>query len=286
MTTVQAAGGVVVRRGPEVVLVHRPAYDDWTLPKGKLESDENEMQAAIREVSEETGLSCLLGPALGTIGYVDARGRDKTVRYWAMAATTDALEPTNEIGDARWVTLEDAYREMTYERDREVLARAAALLPVDPGPVFLVRHAKAGDRAKWEAPDELRPLTRSGRAQAEALVELLAGHRPAILVSSPYVRCVETLEPLGTALGLSVQHHDALAEGASVREAVDLLAASAIFGPAVACTHGDVQQGVVESLDAAGVPLSGPLGFAKGSTWELAFEAGRIASGRYLPPPG
>jgi len=284
VTTVEAAGGVVLRNG-HVALVHRPAYDDWTLPKGKLEPGEGRLQAAVREVGEETGLRCFVGPALGTIEYVDAHGRDKTVHYWAMVATTDALAPTKEVDDARWLPLDGAPGQLTYERDRDVLARAVSLLPFGPVPVFFVRHAKARDRDKWEPPDELRPLTRPGRAQAEALAGLLAERRPVVLVSSPYVRCVETLEPLGAALGLPVQDSDALAEGASADEALALLAAAATFGPAVACTHGDVQQAVISSLAEAGVPLSSPLHFAKGSTWELTLERGRFTSGHYISPP-
>ena len=282
--TVEAAGAVVVRNG-RVALVHRPAYDDWTLPKGKLEPGEDLLQAAVREVGEETGLGGLLGPSLGTIAYVDAQSRDKTVHYWAMAATRDVLTPTNEVDDARWVPVSEASGRLTHERDREVLARAVALLPSAPVSVFLVRHAKAGNRDKWEAPDELRPLTKPGRAQAKALVELLGERRPALLASSPYVRCVETLEPLAERSGLPVQHAHELAEGASAGEALGVLAAAATFGPAVTCTHGDVQQAVVESLAESGASLTHPLRFAKGSTWELAFEGGRFTGGRYLPPP-
>jgi 8-oxo-(d)GTP phosphatase len=284
VTSVEAAGGVVFRNG-HVALVHRPMYDDWTLPKGKLEPGEDRVEAALREVAEETGLGCLVGPALGTIEYVDARGRGKTVHYWAMAATTEALAPTKEVDAARWVPLGDAPGQLTYERDRDVLACAAALLPSDPVAVFFVRHAKAGDRDKWDAPDELRPLTRPGRAQAEALAGVLAKRHPVVVVSSPYVRCVETLQPLGATLGLPVQDADALAEGASAEEALALLGAAATFGPAVACTHGDVQQWVIESLAETGVSLSSPQRFAKGSTWELALERGRFMSGRYIPPP-
>ena len=282
--TIEAAGGVVVRNG-RVALVHRPAYDDWTLPKGKLEPGETRLAAAVREVAEETGLRCLVGPTLGSIEYVDARGRDKTVYYWAMAATGDVLAPTKEVDDARWVRLADAAEQLTYERDREVLARAAALIPSGAVSVLLVRHAKAGDRDRWDAPDELRPLTKSGRAQAEALVGVLMERDPAVLASSPYIRCVETLEPLAEACGLPVQHAGQLAEGAPTDEAVELLAAAATFGPAVACTHGDVQHEVIDAIEQAGGRLPRPLRFAKGSTWELTHDGGRFTRGRYLAPP-
>jgi 8-oxo-dGTP diphosphatase len=124
---VRAAGGVVLRRGPagklETVLVHRPAYDDWTLPKGKLLEGETEEEAAVREVEEETGLRCELGRELGTTSYRDARGRQKTARYWEMTPVEGELGPTNEIDEARWVPLDDAAGVLTYARDRELLER-------------------------------------------------------------------------------------------------------------------------------------------------------------------
>jgi ADP-ribose pyrophosphatase YjhB (NUDIX family)/phosphohistidine phosphatase SixA len=290
VTSIQAAGGVVVRRsgsgGHEVVLVHRPSYDDWTLPKGKLEPGEDLLQAAVREVREETGLGCLLGPGLGTVEYLDAHGRDKTAHYWAMAATNDGLAPTKEIDDARWVPCEDAASQLSYDRDRDVLSRAAAALPGDrPITVFLVRHAKAGHRDRWEGPDELRPLTPPGRAQAGALVPMLASSSPVVLVSSPTARCVQTLEPLGEACGLPVQQQEALAEGVAPESSLALLEAVGTLGTTVASTHGDVQENMIESLEAAGVPLSRPLRFDKGSTWELVLEDGRFTAGTYVPPP-
>jgi 8-oxo-dGTP diphosphatase len=124
---VRAAGGIVWRRGrrgPEVVLVHRLAYDDWSFPKGKLERGEDETSAALREVQEETGLRVRLGDDLGTIAYRDARDRPKIVRYYEMRATDgEPLRPANEIDDARWVPLDRASDELTYDHDRKILAR-------------------------------------------------------------------------------------------------------------------------------------------------------------------
>jgi 8-oxo-dGTP diphosphatase len=122
---VQAAGAVVWRRSPagevEVLLVHRPRYDDWSLPKGKLDPGEDHATAALREVEEETGLRGELGPELPSTSYVDRRGRSKSVRYWAMAAAGGSFTPTDEVDEAVWLPVGAAKERLTYERDRSVL---------------------------------------------------------------------------------------------------------------------------------------------------------------------
>jgi 8-oxo-dGTP diphosphatase len=128
---VRAAGGLVSRRGAdgavEILLVHRPAYDDWTFPKGKLEAGEREEDAAVREVEEETGLRCRLERELATTRYRDARGRPKTVRYWLMTPVDGTLAAANEVDEARFVAVAVAHGLLTYERDRELLDRLGAL---------------------------------------------------------------------------------------------------------------------------------------------------------------
>jgi 8-oxo-dGTP diphosphatase len=122
---VRAAGGLVRRRGAngvaEILIVHRPAYGDWSFPKGKLEPGEQEEDAAVREVEEETGLRCRLERELATTRYRDARGRPKTVRYWLMAPVDGTLAAANEVDEARFVALAVADEMLTYERDRELL---------------------------------------------------------------------------------------------------------------------------------------------------------------------
>lgn len=124
---VRAAGGLVWRRGaggPELVLVHRPAYDDWSFPKGKLHEGESEIEAALREVEEEIGVRCAVGRELGSISYVDGKGRPKTVRYWEMSlAEGDTLQPANEVDEARWTSVAMARQMLTYEHDRRLLDR-------------------------------------------------------------------------------------------------------------------------------------------------------------------
>jgi 8-oxo-dGTP pyrophosphatase MutT (NUDIX family) len=128
--TVQAAGGVVSRHGPggalEVLLVHRPRYDDWTIPKGKLEPGETHEQAARREVLEETGVDCELGRELPSTSYRDRKGRPKTVRYWAMRPLAGEPVPSREVDELRWASLDEAARLLTHDHDGGVLRAFAA----------------------------------------------------------------------------------------------------------------------------------------------------------------
>jgi 8-oxo-dGTP diphosphatase len=127
---VRAAGGVVSRRAEggavEVLLIHRGARRDWSFPKGKLEAGETDEACALREVEEETGLRCVLGPELPPVSYHDRRGRAKVVRYWAMTAPTGEAEPRHEVDAVRWLGIGAAESLLTYPRDRELLAAFAA----------------------------------------------------------------------------------------------------------------------------------------------------------------
>src|SRR5579859_2106425 len=125
MRTVQAAGGVVTRTGAggeiEVLVVHRPRYDDWTLPKGKLDPGETHADAAVREVEEETGLRCSLERELRGAEYVDSRGRPKKVRYWHMQPLAGAFTATDEVDEIRWVPLPQVAALLSYDRDVAVV---------------------------------------------------------------------------------------------------------------------------------------------------------------------
>jgi 8-oxo-dGTP pyrophosphatase MutT (NUDIX family) len=126
---VHAAGGVVWRRGEQgelqIALVHRPRYDDWSLPKGKLDPGEGFEEAALREVEEETGMRCELGRFLGETTYRDRKNREKLVRYWAMEAGDGDFSPDDEVDQLRWVALGDAPAMLSYDFDRELVERVA-----------------------------------------------------------------------------------------------------------------------------------------------------------------
>jgi 8-oxo-(d)GTP phosphatase len=230
---VRAAGGVVRRVGPngvEVLLVHRPRYDDWTFPKGKAHQGESDEETALREVEEESGIRAGLGVELPSSRYRDSRGRDKVVRYWTMQPESGSFEPHGEVDAIEWLPVAEAESLLSYDRDVEVL-RAV------PPPILVVRHASAGDRDEWDGDDARRPLDERGRRQAEALVDHLAGFEIDRMVSSPFGRCVQTVEPLASARGLDVELSDELAEGAGperVHERLLGLAGDA----AVVCGHG------------------------------------------------
>jgi len=150
--------------------------------------------------------------------------------------------------------------------------------------LFLVRHSRAGSRDKWDGPDEARPLSKAGRRQALAVTEKLETEPITSIVSSPYVRCTQTVEPLAERLGRSVQKSNALAEGAPVEDIRELLDKS-VRETSVLCTHGDIVEQILGELRARGIKLKKPVRFAKGSIWELEVNNGTFTRAKYHPAP-
>ena len=151
--------------------------------------------------------------------------------------------------------------------------------------VHLIRHAKAKNRLTWEEDDGLRPLTKRGRREAQAIAERLGDEPIARLVSSPSVRCLQTLEPLAVALDLPIETTDLLAEGADGERAVDLLLSLSGAGPIACCTHGDVLFAVLEVVASSGVTLDGPHAAPVASTWVLLVEDGRFVRASFVDQP-
>ena len=282
---VRAAGGIVMLpdgEEPRIALVHRPRYDDWTFPKGKLHDGELEEQAALREVEEETGLRCRLGAPVDAVTYTDRSGRPKVVQYWTMTPDGGTFRPNAEVDELRWVGADEAMALLTYGHDRDLLR--SVLAPRTRSPVYLVRHAKAGVRELWEGPDEERPLTRRGRRQADRLVERFEGLEIERIVSSPFSRCLQTVEPLARARGLEVETADELAEGADPERPIEFIRRLEP-APTVLCGHGGEIDAVVRTFEDEGAKVEGSRGLAKGSVWVLEREDGSVVSARYLPAP-
>ena len=281
---VRAAGGVVLRGAddPRVLVVHRPTYDDWSLPKGKLDPGETWQQAAVREIHEETGVTARLGVELSPTRYTDRHGRAKVVRWWRMhPVDAHDRDPDDEVDAVRWLTPDEAHDRLTYASDRDLVTEA--LRRQHDRAVLVVRHAHAGDREPWDGDDRRRPLSPTGMAQATGLVRQLAPYHVARVASSPLVRCVQTVEPLARERGLTVASEDQLAEGADPPGTWTLLAEAGTG--TVLSSHGDVIGAVVHRLRDLGV-VDGDARWPKASTWVVEIDdRGRPCAADHLPAP-
>jgi phosphohistidine phosphatase SixA len=245
--------------------VHRPRYEDWSFPKGKADKGETDEETALREVEEETGFTCALGQELPSTTYRDSAGRPKVVRYWTMRIVSGSFEPHKEVDAIRWERRDEAAATLSYDRDREVLR---AVRP----PLLVIRHASAGHRGGGPGDDSLRALDELGRRQAAALVDQLAPFEIERIISSPFVRCVQTVEPLAAARGLEVEVGHEVAEGVDLRRVRALLAELAGTATA-ACGHRQQIE-----------PLFGKT--KKGATIVVEVARGELGELGRLPPPG
>ena len=305
---VLAAGALLWRPGPggpEVALVHRPKYDDWSLPKGKADKGETRPETAVREVLEETGHTIALGRPLPDQRYpvtgADGLRRDKLVRWWVAEvgpATHDGagveqpaarLALESEIDAVEWVPVGDVPARASRPADVDLVARWRTG-PQRTRAFILLRHANAVARRNWDGPDAERPLTPRGQVQAAALPGLLSAYGVSRLISSPAARCVQTLTPYADG---PTPHHpielDAAFDEVDVEEAgpalvalLDAPGASQVTAPAlsgtVVCTHrptlGPLLAALAERTDG---PL--PAGrLAKAGMHVLHVAAGRVVA--------
>lgn len=204
---VRAAGAVVWRpgaRGPEVALVHRPRYDDWSYPKGKCERGEHVLLGAVREVEEETSLRIVLGRPLRPLVYRSG-GRPKRVGYWvARAASSAGFVPGSEVDEVAWLPASAARERLSYQRDVRLLDEFLAG-PARTVPFIVLRHATAGRKAASRVADLARPLDAQGTQDAKLLAALLGCFAPTRVVSSAAERCVATVRPFAAAAGVPVE---------------------------------------------------------------------------------
>jgi phosphohistidine phosphatase SixA/8-oxo-dGTP pyrophosphatase MutT (NUDIX family) len=286
--SIMAAGGIIHRENGDgkrtFLLVHRPRYDDWSLPKGKLNRREGFLEAALREVREETGIQGKRPVDVGSVGYETDAGNRKVVRWWHMEMVGGKFRPNREVDDIAWLTLKKATNRLEYTNDRKVLIRADTLAN-DPSysKIYLVRHARAVRRSQWNDKDRKRPLVRRGRNQAIDLAVRLKAHPVSRILSSDSQRCVQTAKPLVNAIRMPDVLDRRLRAGAGTDGVLELF--RQLQGEsAVVVTHGEVIGPVMEQLAKGGVDLDGPMQWKKGSVWVLEARKGRVRSGRYIPP--
>lgn len=281
-----AAGGVVWRRGRsdiEFLVVHRPRYGDWTLPKGKLNDGESLMQAAFREVVEETGYRCRIGPELSTTEYLTQNGNNKTVHYWAMEACKGEFVPNNEVDKAEWLDARDAIVRLSYEHDRRLVTDLPEGIKHEPDRVWLVCHAEASSSADWDADEWLRPLSPAGKAQAKELATLLRWQASGALLSSSSARCQDTLKPLSKKLDLSVATSEALEEGASAKSGLALV--EEVPPGSVLSTHEDVVPAILDRAEGRGMEVRSGRDCEPASIWMIERESGSLETATYFLPP-
>lgn len=289
--SIPAAGAVLWRRAGDelqLALVHRPRYDDWSFPKGKLEPGESMPHAAVREVAEETGHAARLCGQLCDIHYEVPDG-PKTVRYWSAEAGKGDFAPNQETDELRWCSPAEAAGLLSYARDVDVLDRFTAV-GVPDSMVLLVRHAKAGSRTQWDGDDDLRPLSGTGHEQARHAAELLTLFAPDRLASAPLVRCRDTLAPLAALLdGAPVADEPLLGEEgywADPAAGLTRLRELAAYpGVTVVCSQGGVIPDLVSTLVSAdGLALgSDDFPARKASTWVLGFVDGALRTVDHHP---
>lgn len=286
---IAAAGAVVWRPGRgsvEVAVVHRPRYDDWSLPKGKLDPRESIREAAWREVAEETGARVALGRFLMRTRYPVGDDR-KVVDYFAARYVSGSFVPNDEVDELRWLPVDEAAEVVDY--DREVLT-AFTELPADLTTLLLVRHAKAGSRAEWQDADELRPLSANGRKQLDGVRTMGRVCGADRVFSAPLVRCVQTVQPIADDLGTRVVEEELVSEKAyegNAEEAVNrVLDIVADGGAPVICSQGGVIPDLVSRLaNRSGRAPERHVTAKKGSVWALFFDGGEMVTAEYLAAP-
>ncbi len=262
-------------KGLRVLLVHRPKYDDWSWPKGKLEAGEGFVEAAVREVAEESGLRVRLGRDLPTARYRLDETSTKEVAYWAAhvpGAPTPAPPRPKEVDAVEWVSTVEADRRLTRRGDRvqlSALVAAHAESSLETWPLLVLRHGHARPKSVWGHADAERPLVTVGLRQADALVPLLRAWAPDQVVSSPWQRCLQTVGPYVETDGPVLKTKNRLSEDGHRRNPAKVASlVTKLLGkgrPVVLCTHRPVLSTVLGTLAghtgaglAADVPSSDP----------------------------
>lgn len=289
---VLAAGAVLWQPDPDsgdprVAVVHRPRYDDWSLPKGKLDPGETEPVAAVREIFEETGQRAHLGRRLGTVGYPIPNGI-KIVHYWVARSHGGDFVPGDEVDQLVWLPTREASKRLTYRADRKMVTRFAKM-PADTQSVLIVRHGSAGRKARYTGDDRNRPLDAKGRAQAESLVPQLLAFGASGVYAADRVRCAQTVEPVAREMDVAISLEPALTEEAYAADPKAarrrVLEIAALGGTPVICTQGRVIPYLIDWWCSRDDVRPDRSRNRKGSTWILSLAAGRLIAADHLASP-
>jgi 8-oxo-dGTP diphosphatase len=290
--SVLAAGAVLWRPGesgePLIAVIHRQRYDDWSLPKGKIDPGETDPVAAVREILEETGQRAQLGRHLCRVTYPIPVGT-KIVHYWAARACGGEFEPSKEVDKLLWLPAKEAIKRLSYPYDRKVANRFTRK-PAATRTVLIVRHATAGRKARYHGDDRKRPLDRKGRAQAKWLVPQLLAFGASTLYAADRSRCVQTIEPLARELDVPIAVEPTLTEEAyaadpeAAQKRILEIAAEADGVPTV-CSQGRVIPYLIQWwCERDGVKPDKSRN-RKGSTWVLSLVDGQLIAADHLPSP-
>jgi 8-oxo-(d)GTP phosphatase len=287
---VYAAGAVLWRPtdsanpGVEIAVIHRPRYDDWSLPKGKVDPGETAPVAAVREVVEETGHHAKLGRRLELVSYPVEAGVKK-VYYWAARSTGGEFTPGREVDEMARLPVADAMKRLNYAQDRKML-RHFAKHPADTHTVLVVRHGTAGRKSRFSGDDTKRPLDKKGRAQAEALVPQLLAFGASDVYAADRLRCHQTVEPLAEELAVTIHNEGTLTEEAYAKNPKRgrhrILRIAEREGTPVICTQGKVIPDLIAWwCERDGVRPDKSRNH-KGSTWVLSLSAGRLVAADHI----
>ena len=250
-------------RGTEVLLIHRKRYDDWTLPKGKVDPGESLPACAVREVVEETGVTIRLAAPLDTIRYEAGKAGPKKVDWWGgIPRRGGPPRPDDEVDMVSWLPVRAALTRLTYAHDHFLVEQHLDQPPTTP--LILVRHAKAMDRKDWSRKDAARPINSRGRRQAQLLVPMLAAYGIARLVSSTSTRCLNTLLPYAHRQELPIESYAQLSEEVGADDAkgvaklITRIRASTLETgtPTAICVHRPVLPHILEALEMAPATLA------------------------------
>lgn len=269
-------GDSTQRNQVEVALVHRPRYNDWSLPKGKLQQGETAAFAAVREIAEETGYHAILGRKVARIGY-PVHGEVKVVDYFAAQADNGEFVPNDEVDELRWLSVPAARSLCSYRDEHEALAIFSSL-PAKLTTVLLVRHAKAGKRLGQRDEDVLRPLSSAGQSQAEAIRILLPLFGADRVHAAPLTRCVQTVQGLADDLMTKVTYEPLFSEtfywrhqAKTVTRMLELVKQGGT--PVISSQGGVIPDLLVHLADQSGINLVRAQS-KKGSVWVLSFICG------------